>query len=84
MPQYLKCPHGSVIQRVLDEERTTYYYDTAKRFVEKNPTIQDVTTSITEIHLAVKFEIYLHDDTREKRKRRANIQKKLRNKKKKN
>jgi hypothetical protein len=79
MPQYLKCPHGSVIQRVLDEERTTYYYDTAKRFVEKDPTIQDVTTSITAIHLAVQFEIYLHGDTREKRKRRANIKKNLRN-----
>jgi hypothetical protein len=67
-------PHGGVIRR--DEDGTTYYYDTAKHFVHKNPTILDLSLFITGIYKAYLFDLYLPGDPRERRKRRKNKKRK--------
>jgi hypothetical protein len=48
-----KFQHGGVIQR--DDQGNTFYYDTGKTFVHKNPTVSDLTEVITAIYQVVEF-----------------------------
>jgi hypothetical protein len=53
----IQCSHGAVLFR---DEHVQYFYDTAKRTVSINPTIEDVSILITSIFKAYKFDLILN------------------------
>jgi hypothetical protein len=67
-PKKYKFQHGGVIQR--DDQGNTFYYDTGKKYVHKNPTIADLTEVITAIYQAIEFKIYLHGDPNHRKRRK--------------